>query len=91
MTHVDADGFVRIVLALEDPGLANWLDPVGRQEGMILLRWYNATSTPVPEIAVVPLRDLRAFLPPETQRVSAGQRAASIALRRDAVARRDEG
>lgn len=91
MTHVDEDGFVRIVLALEDPGIANWLDPIGRQEGMILLRWYNASSAPVPEIDVVPLGDLRAFLPPETQRVSAEQRAAAIALRRAAVARRDEG
>ena len=91
MAHVDADGIVRVVLSMEDPGAANWLDPIGRQEGMILLRWYNADSAPVPEIAVVPTNDLPSFLPPETKYVSAEQRAASIALRRVLVARRDEG
>ena len=82
---------MRIVLSLEDPGVANWLDPIGREEGMILLRWYNADSAPVPDIAVSPARDLRSFLPPETKYVSAEQRAESIALRRALVARRDEG
>ena len=91
MAHVDGDGCVRIVLSLEDPGVANWLDPIGREEGMILLRWYNADSAPVPDIAVSPARDLRSFLPPETKYVSAEQRAESIALRRALVARRDEG
>lgn len=91
MTHVGGDGFVRVVLSLEDPGVANWLDPIGREEGMILLRWYNADSAPVPEITVMPARDLRSFLPPDTKYVSAEQRAESIALRRALVARRDEG
>ena len=91
MTHVGGDGFVRVVLSLEDPGVANWLDPIGREEGMILLRWYNADSAPVPEITVMPARDLRSFLPPDTKYVSAEQRAKSIASRRALVARRDEG
>lgn len=91
MAHVDEDGFVRVVLSIEDPGAANWLDPIGHHEGMILLRWYNADSAPVPEISVIPARDLRSFLPPETKYVSAEQRAESIALRRVLVAQRDEG
>ena len=36
--HVDADGQLRIVLANEDPGVPNWLDTLGHQEGAIHVR-----------------------------------------------------
>jgi hypothetical protein len=32
--HVDDDGVCRMVLAHEDPGIANWLDPFDHEVGM---------------------------------------------------------
>jgi hypothetical protein len=37
-THVDADGMVRIVLAHSDPGVRNWLDTLGHQQGAVHVR-----------------------------------------------------
>jgi hypothetical protein len=35
---IDADGRVRVVIALEDPSVANWLDPCGHTEGTVVVR-----------------------------------------------------
>lgn len=83
--RVDGDGRVRIVVALTDPGVANWLDPVGVESGMILLRWYGNRGNPVPAIDAVPLDQLDPFLPPDTARVSAADRAGIVRRRRQAV------
>jgi len=37
--HVDADGMVRAVIAHADPGVANWLDTLGHQQGSVHLRF----------------------------------------------------
>lgn len=36
--RIDSDGRFRAVIALEDPGVPNWLDPGGNCEGAIMLR-----------------------------------------------------
>lgn len=82
---IDADGRFRAVIALDDPGIANWLDPGGREEGSIMLRWSGASSGPQPSLTVVPLGELAASLPPETKRVSPTERQEALRARRRAV------
>jgi Protein of unknown function (DUF1214) len=86
--RTDADGKVRLVLALSDPGVPNWLDPVGIGTGSVLLRWYKAKATATPETRLVPLTDLRAHLPNDTPEVSAEERAEQLKARARSSLRR---
>jgi hypothetical protein len=81
----DNDGKARIVIAGEDPGVANWLDTVGVSKGVALLRWYFTDSYPAPAARVVRLEDLRAELPAETAWVTPEERRQVIDERRSAV------
>jgi hypothetical protein len=51
---VDDDGKVRVVVAHQDPGVANWLDTAGHSEGPIILRCVRTDTAPVPTTRVVP-------------------------------------
>ncbi len=85
---VDSDGKVRLVLSLSDPGVPNWLDPVGIGTGSVLLRWYKAKGTAVPETTLVPLADLREHLPADTPKVTPAERAKQLKARARASLRR---
>jgi hypothetical protein len=85
---VDDDGKVRVVVAHQDPGVANWLDTAGHSEGAIILRCVRTETAPVPTVEVVPFDHLAERLPTGTRRVSPGERAAVIQMRRQAVSRR---
>jgi hypothetical protein len=85
---VDADGRVRIVLSVNDPGVPNWVDPSGFSQGFAQWRWYVSDRFPVPSAKLVPLRDVRAHLPPETPIVPREERRAQLAARRFEVGRR---
>jgi len=80
--RIDPDGRFRAVIALEDPGVPNWLDPGGQQEGSLMLRWTQASSGPAPELTLVPLEKLAAHLHPDTPQVSAQDRDAALRARR---------
>lgn len=55
-----ADGAFRIVIAGEDPGVANWLDTEGRPYGLFVIRWLQPTETPaLPTVRVVSIADLK--------------------------------
>ena len=57
----EADGTYRIVIAHEDPGVANWLDVQGHGEGQMFWRFLLPTDTPDhPQCEVVPLASLSA-------------------------------
>lgn len=43
-----ADGKVRFVIAQRDPGVPNWLDPMGNERGFMTLRWLDARGAAVP-------------------------------------------
>ena len=79
---VDADGRVRCVVALQDPGIANWLDPCGRTEGTVVFRNYRASAAPVPASRKVRFAELGALLPQGTARVTPAQRKAAMVRRR---------
>lgn len=79
---VDPDGRVRVVVAVEDPGVANWLDTGGRRHGLLTLRWFWSTGDPSPVTRVVRRAELPDAMPPDTARVSPAARRAAQAARR---------
>ncbi len=86
--HVSSDGKLRAVVALEDPGVPNWLDPGGFKEGTIYGRWYGCDSNPTPTLKRVPLAELRKHLPADTPVVTPAERAETLAARVRACQRR---
>jgi len=54
----EPDGSVRVVVAHEDPGLPNWLDPCGHVRGTMCWRWIRAEEHPQPRTRVVKLEEL---------------------------------
>ncbi len=86
--EVDADGTLRVVVAHQDPGVANWLDTAGHSEGAIILRCVRTDTAPVPTVQVVPFDQLGEKLPATVHRISPVERAATLLMRREAVSRR---
>jgi hypothetical protein len=85
---VDDDGKVRVVVAHQDPGVANWLDTAGHSEGAIILRCVRTVTAPVPTVEVVRFDGLAEKLPAGIRRMSPSERAEIIQMRRRAVSRR---
>jgi hypothetical protein len=85
---VDDDGKVRVVVAHQDPGVANWLDTAGHSEGPIILRCVRTESAPVPETRLVSFDSIIEELPPGSAQVSPSEREAAIDIRQRAVSRR---
>jgi hypothetical protein len=85
---ISADGRFRAVIALKDPGVPNWLDPAGYNEGGIYGRWFDCDSSPTPIIKRVKLADLRDHLPADTPVVTPEQRAEELRRRVRACQRR---
>ena len=59
----EADGSIRVVVAHKDPGLPNWLNTCGHDEGTMCWRWYRLAegSLPIePECELIKLIDLNA-------------------------------
>lgn len=86
--HISSDGRFRAVIALEDPGAPNWLDPGGFTEGTVYGRWYDASDCPTPSLRRIPLAEVWEWLPPDTPRVSPKERAEQLARRVRAAQRR---
>jgi hypothetical protein len=79
--RLDSDGRFRAVLALEDPGIPNWLDTGGYTQGTVMGRWYASDSQPLPVIRAVPLTEVRQFLPPDTPQVTPEAREQQLRAR----------
>lgn len=82
---IDADGKFRAIIAVDDPGVPNWLDTGGNHEGAIMLRWTEASSGPAPQLTVMTADDLRAHLPADTPTISKELRQAQQRVRRRSV------
>ena len=90
--HVNADGRVRYVISLRDPGVQNWLDTAGWTEGSLCARWTYCTEYPAGISArLVRLDELDHHLPADTPRVSRAERAQVVAARQAAISRRYAG
>ncbi len=85
---VDADGKVRLVLAHDDPGIANWLDTQTFSRGNLTYR--NLLSQAEAEFTthVVRRTDLLEALPPGTALMEPGGRTAEMLRRYRSVKRR---
>ena len=86
-TTIDPDGNARFVLSLQDPGVPNWLDPVGNPRGVTAWRWVKTDIAPMPSVKKVALAELQRHLHPQTQRVSPAQRRGVLAKRREGIRR----
>jgi hypothetical protein len=79
------DGTWTYVISVRDPGIANWLDPDGLEEGTLLIRWQQITAARAPstgairDVRVANVDDIRDLLP--TLVVSDAYRAAQRAAR----------
>jgi endonuclease YncB( thermonuclease family) len=75
-----------IVVSPSDPGVANWVSTGGLNQGTISIRFQDidpaVTQLPTVSARVVALSELASVLPPNTQYVTAAQRAAQIATRK---------
>ena len=71
---VDDDGMFRAVIAHRDPGIANWLDAGGHQQGLVTIRYYEADSTPIPSVRRVKFSELASALPANTAKLTPAQR-----------------
>ncbi len=85
---VSSDGKFRAVVALEDPGVPNWLDTAGFTEGTLWGRWYDCSSTPHPTLKRVPFDKIRDHLPVDTPVVTPEERAEELRARVRACQRR---
>lgn len=88
---LEPDGMLTVVVSHDDPGVANWLDPSGHEDGYLTFRWMAAQENPRPVCSQVPRRDLFDHLPAEVPRLNADQRAEQIAARRAGVRKRFKG
>jgi len=88
MATLDADGVFRAVIAHDDPGVPNWLDPAGHVAGLVCGRVLRARSASEASMKRVPLVDVRRHLPAETPVVGDAERQASLRRRMLSVARR---
>jgi hypothetical protein len=82
---LDKDGKFRAVISAKDPGVPNWLDTVDHKSGMIVGRWKECASYPIPKVLKVKVDEIRKHLPPDTPTVTLAQREAEIRARRQAA------
>jgi hypothetical protein len=77
------DGSYTYVVARKDPGVANWVETDGLDEGTLCVRWtafrQDGGAMPTMEAKLVRLADLGTALPPGVPRVDSAGRAAQIA------------
>jgi len=73
--QLDPDGVFRGVISVTDPGVPNWLDPVGHANSLICARVLYARSRPETRLRIVPLDRLRAELHPDTPSITAAARS----------------
>lgn len=86
--RIDDDGVFRAVICHQDPGVPNWLDAGGHERGLIAIRYFRASTTPIPTIRRVKLAQLHSDLPASTPAVSLALRQEILRERADSVTRR---
>ena len=86
-SQANADGSFTYVIALQDPGVYNWLDSVGLHEPRFWIRWQLLSPNPGPEARpwikgeLVKLRDLDQVLPSAMKRITPAERRKQLAER----------
>lgn len=93
---VDPDGWMTVVVAASDPGIANWLQTGGNRDLLPLIRWQGlpvgkGAVAPGHTMRIVPNADIDRHLPKGISRLDAGQRILQLNERRAAWHRRIAG
>lgn len=89
MSYLNADGIYRYVVCPRDPGVPNWLDTEGHLEGTMFLRWTYCQQAPESIVTrVVKFDEIWEYMPPDTPRITAAERAEVLAARQMTVDRR---
>jgi len=94
---INPDGTITLVVSAFDPGVANWVDTAGLQEGFIMLRWQglhqqaNGADEASVHSALVPRMNLPAALPQGIRVCNPAERAIDLKRRRADFQRRFEG
>ncbi len=83
--ELDPDGVFRGVIAHEDPGVPNWIDPEGHESGTIGIRYLFPDQVTQPTFHTVPACEVRAGLPETTPTVQPHERRLSLQRRRRAL------
>lgn len=78
---IASDGKFYGVVALEDPGVPNWLDTAGYTEGTLWGRWFDCSDQPVPTLKRVKFDEIRDHLPADTPVVTPEEREAELRTR----------
>lgn len=76
--RLDPDGVFRAVISVDDPGVWNWLDPVGHRNGLVCARVLYPATPPEVLLRVVPFDEVRRQLPASTRTVAAAERSAAL-------------
>jgi hypothetical protein len=74
--HLNEDGRFRAIISHEDPGVANWLDPMDNSQGIFIFRFYRFDRPVTPTAKKVKLSEIWDHLPADTRRMSKEERAA---------------
>jgi hypothetical protein len=86
--QLDPDGVFRAVISVSDPGVHNWLDPVGHNAGLICARVLYPKSAPEVTLRVADSSRLRQELHSSATTVGAAARGEALRRRMLSVRRR---
>jgi hypothetical protein len=86
--RVDADGRIRLILAHDDPGYANWIDTQGFARGNLTYRHMLEGTPAVLETKLVNRTDLAAALPADSATVTRAERVQTMRARFEGICRR---
>lgn len=80
---IDTDGRFRAVISQRDPGIPNWMDPMGRPEVTVVSRNYREQGQiEGPILKTVKMAELRKHLPADTATITPDERARNLERRR---------
>jgi hypothetical protein len=86
--RVDSDGCIRLILAHDDPGYANWIDTQGFARGNLTYRHMLEGMPAALETRLVARAELAATLPADSAMVTPAERLGQMRARFDGVCRR---
>ena len=90
LARVGADRAFHFVISHQDPGVANWLDVDGHQEGVAMIRVRGGTNVEPPKLEKVSIDSLPSRLGSEFATVTQDERKSNLANRRRHYQRRED-
>ena len=75
---VDPDGVLRVVVSRTDPGLRNWMDPMGHRTGVLQCRTAGSQRPPDVTARVVSVGEISEHMTADTERVTPAQRVEAL-------------